>query len=167
MSDPTGEEAGKDGRGTLEGRKRSRTLGRLTQFLAGIIVVGVVMQAAVAGGFLAGRPTFRTIHEHLGYGLLLAGFALLTAGLLGRRSQSAAALLIPTRAALALTLALTVFAGMRSSRGSSDLLILHLPLSFAILALGVRLLLLSPSRSTSAGGLARLHEPRTGDPPDG
>ena len=98
----------------------------------------MVVQAGLAGGFLAGRQPLRGLHEHLGYGLLAAGIALLAIGLFGRRS--AVTVQLPTRVGLAVALAVTVFAGMRAGRGSSDLLMLHIPLAFAIAALAARLL---------------------------
>lgn len=119
---------------------RPGPLDRPTQALAGVIVAGVVAQSALAGGFLAGRPALRDVHEHLGYGLLAVGLALLLIGLLGRRYGSAVTVRLPTRIALVVALAVTVFVGMRASRGTSDLLMLHIPLAFGILALATRLL---------------------------
>jgi hypothetical protein len=115
----------------------------LTRLMAGAIVAGVVVQGALAGGFLAGRVGLRDLHEHLGYGLLAAAVLLLVVGLVARGRQPLVTAALPTRAALALTLAAAVFAGMRAGRGSADLLMVHIPLAFVIGALAARLLLLT------------------------
>jgi CHASE2 domain-containing sensor protein len=140
MSNPRHDPPAADSVVPADEPERPRPLGQPTQALAGVIVAGVIVQSALAGGFLAGRPALRDVHEHLGYGLLAAGLALLVIGLLGRRSESAITVRLPTRIALVLALAVTVFVGMRASRGTSDLLMLHIPLAFGILALATRLL---------------------------
>jgi len=139
MTSPA-QEATTDGRSVPHARPgHSKAYGRSTKILAGAIVAGVVVQAALAGGFLAGRATFRDLHEYLGYVLLAAGSAVLVVGLLGRR-RSEVTVRLPTRVGLALALGVTVFVGMRAGRGSSDLLMLHIPLAFGILALATRLI---------------------------
>lgn len=121
----------------------SATAHRLTRILAGFVVTGVLAQAVLAGGFLAGRPALRDLHEQLGYGLLAAAVLLLVVGLVACRHQPPTTAALPTRAALVLALAAAVFAGMRASRGDLDLLMLHIPLAFAAMALAARLLLLT------------------------
>ena len=141
---------------------RPGTLDRPSQLTAGFIVVGVVIQGGLAGGFLAGRPTLRHLHEHLGYGLTVAAAMLLVIGLAGRRRRPATTRL-PTRMALLLALTVTVFAGMRASRGTVDLLMLHIPLAFVVLTLATRLLLLA-SKAPESGVTGR--RPKRGEASD-
>ena len=116
-------------------------------------VLGVLAQAALAGGFLAGRPGLRDLHEYVGYALLAAAAVVLVAGLIGRRTRPEPLSELATRAALVLTLAATILAGMRASRGSADLLMLHIPLAFAVTALAIRLIFVSctPPRASVGG----------------
>jgi hypothetical protein len=143
------------------------TARRLTRVLAGLVVTGVLVQAVLAGGFLAGRPALRDLHEQLGYGLFIAAVLLLGVGLAARRQQPPATAALPTRAALVLTLAAAVFAGMRASRGSPDLLMLHIPLAFAIVALATRLLLLTFRAASHTVDQADSDRPAAQDGPDG
>lgn len=139
---------------------------KLTQLTTISILAGVVAQGALAGGFLAGQPALHDLHEHLGYGLLAAAVLLLLVGLVARRHRPPATVALPTRAALVLTLATAVFAGMRASRGSPELLMLHIPLAFAIAALAARLLLRCrcrvANRSVDPGGLPVGEQERSG-----
>lgn len=67
------------------------------------IVLGVLAQAVLAGGFLAGRPGLRVLHEYVGYSLLAAAVLVLVAGLVGRRSRPEPLSELGTRATTAAT----------------------------------------------------------------
>jgi hypothetical protein len=125
---------------------------KLTRLMAGIIIAGVVVQGALAGGFLAGRPALRDLHERVGHGLLAVAVMLLVLGLLARLRRPPSTAQLPTRAALVLALTVTVFAGMQASRGSGDLLMAHIPVAFAVLALAARLLTRGDERSLHRDG---------------
>jgi hypothetical protein len=112
----------------------------ITRVAAVTILLGVLGQAVVAGGFLAGRAGLRQLHEYLGYSLLVIAVVVLVAGLLGHRSKPESLTAVATRVALVVAVADAVFAGMRASRGTTDLLMLHIPLAFAVTGLAARLL---------------------------
>lgn len=129
----------------------------------------MLTQAALAGGFLAGRPGLRNLHEYVGYTLLAAAAVVLVAGLVGRRTRPEPLSELATRAALVLALAATILAGMRASRGSADLLMLHIPLAFAVTGLAARLILVSrtpPRASASDQPATRTPVPTAGAKPD-
>ncbi len=130
----------------VTGTQRTVAAPTATRVAAAAIVLGVLAQAVLAGGFLAGRPGLRDLHEYVGYTLLAAAAAVLVAGLVGRRTRPEPLTELATRAALVLALAGTILAGMRASRGSADLLMLHIPLAFAVTGLAARLILVSRTR---------------------
>lgn len=108
-----------------------------------VIILGVLVQASVAGGFLAGSAILRALHAYFGYGLLSLAAVVLVAGLVARRSNREPLTILATRVGLFSASAATVFAGMRATRASPVLLMVHIPLSFVITALAARLLILS------------------------
>jgi hypothetical protein len=111
-----------------------------TRVLATLIVVGVIGQGVLAGGFLGGREALRSVHELLGYSVLLVGLVVLVTGLVGRRRVREPALVLGNRVGLVVATAVTVFVGMQASRGVQDLLMIHIPLAFLIVGLAIHLL---------------------------
>lgn len=123
---------------------RSVAVPGLTRITAAVIVAGVLVQAILAGGFLAGRPGLVEVHMIVGVILGLTGIILLVGGLIGRRSNPEPVPVLATRTALLLALVVTLIAGMAASElGTRDLLMLHIPLAFIIMGLAGRLLRLS------------------------
>lgn len=120
---------------TTDSRSTSIAAPRLTRLLAGAIMIGVMVQAVLAGGFLAGRPALRVVHQIIGHSLGLLGFLLLAAGLIGLRRTREPAARLATRAAIFLAAAITVGAGEMASLGTRDLLMLHIPLAISIMGL--------------------------------
>lgn len=136
---------------TQRSRRRTVSVPRVTRIGALAVVLGILVQATLAGGFLAGRTVLRDLHGYVGNSLLVVGAVVLLAGLVGRRSTPESAAELGTRAGLLLALAVAVFAGMRASRGSADLLMLHIPVAFTVMGLASRLFMVSSPRRRRSG----------------
>ncbi|HEX6939109.1 MAG TPA: hypothetical protein VF158_06825 [Longimicrobiales bacterium] len=107
---------------------------RLTRAVAGLIMLCILLQALLAGGFLAGRIPL-AVHAGIGHTLGLLGFIILLAGLVGRRSAREPASTLAARITLFVAIAVTIGAGTIAHTGTRDLLMLHIPL--AIFAMGI------------------------------
>ena len=104
---------------------------RLTRAIAGLLMLGVMVQAVMAGAFLAGRPRLRPIHAGIGHTLGLLGILVLAVGIVGRFRTREPFSRLAARAALCLATAFTIGAGEIATLGTRDLLILHIPLAIA------------------------------------
>lgn len=109
-----------------------------TRIAAFVVMVGILVQASIAGGFLAGHA-LNDIHMIVGIPLVVSGIVLTATGLAGRRRNSEPASLIATRVGVLLALLLTAFAGILAGQGTRDLLIVHIPLAIISMGLAARL----------------------------
>lgn len=112
---------------------------RTTRIAALVVMVGILVQASIAGGFLAGHA-LNDIHMIVGIPLVLSGMVLTATGLAGRRRNSEPASLVATRVGVLLVLLLTAVAGILAGQGTRDLLIAHIPLAIISMGLAARLM---------------------------
>jgi hypothetical protein len=104
---------------------------RATRVLAEILGLGVLAQAAFAGGFLGGHHMWLSWHQRLGDFIVVIPIVSLVIGLLARRRQAEATLMLLMRAALIALVIGTEAAG----HAAGSLLALHVPLAVATMAL--------------------------------
>jgi hypothetical protein len=117
-----------------------------TRIAAVVVMAGVVAQATLAGGFLAGHEGWHRVHDVVGSALPLAGLVLVVAGLAVRRVESAQ--LLATRVTVFVALVVEVVAG-KAADGTPNLLILHIPL--AIVIIGGAATISTAARAQAAG----------------
>ena len=125
---------------------------RLTRAAAVAVIVGVLAQAALAGGFLAGHAALVQVHMAVGGLLVLSGATLVVAGLVGRRRSREPRSLLAARVGVLLLLLVTASAGLAAGGGTRDLLMLHIPLAILSMGLSSRLL-------DASGAAARRRQP--------
>jgi hypothetical protein len=106
---------------------------RATKVLAEILGLGVLAQAAFAGGFLEGHHMWLSWHQRLGDFLVVVPIASLVMGLLATRRQPDTASILLTRIALVAVVIGTEAAG----HAAGSLLALHIPLAVATMALAM------------------------------
>lgn len=107
----------------------------LTRVLAGLLMLGVMVQAVLAGAFLAGRPHLRSVHAGIGHTVGLLGILVLIVGVVGRFRTREPFSRLATRAAIFLATAFTIGSGEIASHGTRDLLMLHIPLAIAVVGM--------------------------------
>jgi hypothetical protein len=115
------------------------TAPRTTLILAGFLALGVLVEAAIAGGFLGGQHMWMSWHENLGGFLVLPTLASLIVGLALRRRQPENASMLAGRVAL-LIVVITVVA---TGNGGGSLLAVHIPAAVATFGLLVRQMMLA------------------------
>lgn len=128
-----------DGNGASVGPRRPRARAsapRVTTIAALIVMVGVLAQAALAGGFLAGHGGLRTIHMGVGMVLVVSAIVLVVAGLFPHRERGRR---LAVRVSVLFALVLTGILGVMAGQGSRDLLIAHMPLAIVSMGLASRL----------------------------
>lgn len=108
---------------------------RLTGAIAGLIMLGVMVQAVLAGAFLAGRPDLREVHGSVGFALVFLGALVLVVGVIGRFRAREPLSRLAIRVALFLATVITVGAGEMAEHGTRDMLMLHIPLALAIMGM--------------------------------
>ncbi len=102
-----------------------------TKVLAEILGLGVLAQAAFAGGFLGGHHMWLSWHQRLGDFIVIIPLVSLVVGLLARRRQPEAGSVLLMRVVLVALVVGTEAAG----HAGGSLLALHIPLAVAIMAL--------------------------------
>lgn len=107
---------------------------RVTRFFAGLIMLGVLLQATLAGGYLAGRVSIE-LHGYIGESLALVGLIVLVAGIVGRRSVREPGATLASRIGLFLAIVAAIGLGEMANHGMRDLLMLHIPVALIILGL--------------------------------
>lgn len=110
---------------------------RVTTIAALIVMVGVLAQAALAGGFLAGYGGLRMIHMVVGMVLVVSAIVLVVVGLFPRRERWPR---LAVRIGVLFALLLTGILGLMAGQGSRDLLIAHMPLAIVSMGLASRLI---------------------------
>jgi hypothetical protein len=106
---------------------------RTTTILAEILGLGVLAQAAFAGGFLGGHHMWLSWHQRLGDFIVIIPIANLIVGLVARRGQPEAGSALFIRVALVALVIGTEAAG----HAAGSLLALHIPLAVATMGLTV------------------------------
>lgn len=102
-----------------------------------VVMAGVLIQASIAGGFLAGHD-LNDIHMIVGIPLLLSAIVLVVSGFVGRRKTETTSVLV-TRLGVLVAILLTALAGLLAGQGARDLLIAHIPLAIISMGLSARL----------------------------
>ena len=115
------------------------TAPRITMTLAGLLALGVLLEAALAGGFLGGSDMWRSWHENLGTVLILIPLASLLVGLSLQRHQPEDALMLASRLALLILVIAVVVTG----NVGGSLLAIHIPAAVAMVGLVTRQLMLA------------------------
>ena len=82
-----------------------------TAILAGLLALGVLVEAALAGGFLGGHRLWKSWHENLGTFLILIPVASLLVGLALYRRQPENVLMLASRVVLLLLAVSVVVTG--------------------------------------------------------
>jgi hypothetical protein len=111
---------------------------RLTRAASFVIMGGVLVQAGIAGGFLAGHG-WNDIHMSVGIPLMLSALVLLLVGTFGRRIRREPKSVFFTRAGVFLALVITPILGIVAADGTRDLLMAHIPLAIISMGLAARL----------------------------
>ncbi len=106
---------------------------RTTKVLAEILGLGVLAQAAFAGGFLGGHHVWLSWHQRLGDFIVVIPVVILVVGLVARRRQPETTAMLLVRIALVALVIGTEAAG----HAGGSLLALHIPLAVAVMALTV------------------------------
>lgn len=104
---------------------------RATKVLAEVLGLGVLAQAAFAGGFLGGHHMWLSWHQRLGDFIVVIPIASLIVGLLACRRKAEATSMLVIRVVL---IALAIGTEAAGHAGGT-LLALHIPLAVAIMAL--------------------------------
>jgi hypothetical protein len=107
---------------------------RATAILAGILALGVLLEAAFAGGFLGGHDLWMSWHEDLGNLLVLPPLASLIVGLALRRRQPETTSMLASRIVLLILVILVVTTGHEAG----SLLAIHIPAAVGTMGLVVR-----------------------------
>jgi hypothetical protein len=107
---------------------------RTTAILAGILALGVLLEAALAGGFLGGHHVWKSWHESLGDLLVLPPLLSLIVGLVLRRRQHEAASVLASRIALLILVIAVVVTGHEGG----TILAIHIPAAVGTMGLVVR-----------------------------
>lgn len=107
---------------------------RITAILAGILALGVVLEATFAGGFLGGHHVWMSWHEGLGNLLVLPPLASLIIGLALRRRERESASMLASRVALLIL----VIAVVATGHEGGNLLAVHIPAAVGTMGLVVR-----------------------------
>lgn len=129
---------------------------RVTRTASIVVVVGVFVQAALAGGFLAGHSALTDVHMAVGIPLVVSGLALVGIGLFGRRSRREPRRVLLARIGVLTSLLGTAILGILSGAGTRDLLVIHIPLAIVGMVLAVRLVGWADPRAGSATTLSGL-----------
>jgi membrane protease YdiL (CAAX protease family) len=111
---------------------------RVTRAAAFTIMGGILLQAAIAGGFLAGHD-WNDLHMALGGVLIVSALVVLGVGLIGRRSRLETRSLLMTRIGVLIVLLATAIVGLVAGQGTRDLLMMHIPLAIISMGLSARL----------------------------
>lgn len=106
---------------------------RTTKVLDEILGLGVLAQAAFAGGFLGGHHVWLSWHQRPGDFIVVIPLVALIVGLVARRRQPETASMLLVRIGL---IALVIGTEAAGHSGGS-LLALHIPLAVAVMALTV------------------------------
>jgi hypothetical protein len=107
---------------------------RTTAILAGLLALGVLVEAALAGGFLGGSHTWKSWHENLGTFLILIPLASLLVGLALYRRRPENVSMLANRVVLLLLVVTVVVTG----NAGGSLLAVHIPAAVAMVGLVVR-----------------------------
>ena len=107
---------------------------RTTAILAGLLALGVLVEAALAGGFLGGSHMWKSWHENLGTFLILIPLASLLVGLALYRRQPEDVLMLANRVVLLILVVTVVVTG----NAGGSLLAVHIPAAVAMVGLVVR-----------------------------
>jgi hypothetical protein len=107
---------------------------RTTAILAGVLALGVLLEATFAGGFLGGHHMWKSWHEDLGNLLVLPALASLVVGLALRRREPDSASMLASRVALLIL----VIAAVAAGHEGGSLLAIHIPVAVATTGLVVR-----------------------------
>lgn len=107
---------------------------RITSILAGMLGLGIVLQATFAGGFIGGRQTWLHWHQRVGDLLLLLPLVSLVIALALRRHHPERAEFVAVRVALVLLVVLVELTG----HAGGNWLALHIPAAVTAMALVVR-----------------------------
>jgi hypothetical protein len=108
---------------------------RTTMILAEILGLGILVQAAFAGGFVGGHQTWLHWHQRIGDLLVVFPLASLIVALAARRRQTESTSMVSIRIAL-LVLVVAVEA---TGHAGGSLLAVHIPAAVATMALVVHL----------------------------
>lgn len=112
---------------------------RATRVASYVIIGGVLTQAAIAGGFLAGHP-WNDLHMLVGIPLVVSALLLSGIGLIGRRrARTESKSTLVTRLGVFLAILITPIIGIVAADGTRDLLMLHIPLAIVSMGLATRL----------------------------
>jgi hypothetical protein len=114
---------------------RTVAVPRTTMILAEILGLGILVQAAFAGGFLGGHHTWLHWHQRIGDLLVVFPLASLLVALAARRRQTESTSMVSIRIAL---LVLVVAVEATGHAGGSFLAV-HIPAAVATMALVVHL----------------------------
>ena len=106
---------------------------RTTAILAELLARGVLVEAALAGGFLGGSHPWKSWHENLGTFLILVPLASLFVGLALYRRQPEDVLMLANRVVLLLLVVTVVVTG----NAGGNLLAIHIPAAVAMVGLVV------------------------------
>jgi hypothetical protein len=111
---------------------------RVTRVASYVIMGGVLVQAAIAGGFLAGHA-WNDLHMFVGTPLMVSALVVLVVGMFGRRIRREPTSVLVTRLGVFLALAMTPILGIVAAQGTRDLLMIHIPLAIIGMGLAARL----------------------------
>ena len=106
---------------------------RTTAILAGLLALGVLVEAALAGGFLGGHRLWKSWHENLGTFLILIPLASLLVGLALYRRRPENVSMLANRVVLLLLVVTVVVTG----NAGGSLLAVHIPAAVAMVGLVV------------------------------
>lgn len=112
---------------------RPTAMPRATTVLAAILGLGLLAQAAFAGGFLGGHHIWLNWHQRLGDILVIIPVASLILGLLARRRHPEPRFVLAARIALVALVIGTEATG----HAAGSLLALHIPLAITTMALTI------------------------------
>lgn len=112
---------------------------RVTRVAGSVVIAGILIQAAIAGGFLAGYAFLTAVHMLVGVPLIVSSLVLVAAGLVRRNGRREPASRLLNRLGVLVTLIATALIGMIAAGGVRDLLIVHVPLALIGLLLATRL----------------------------
>lgn len=118
------------------GQLRPISAPRTTRVGVWIVMAGVLVQAALAGGFLAGYGRLTTIHMVVGMALIASAMVLVVVGFFPRRDERRRLVL---RIGVLVALIVTGVAGTLAGQGTRDLLIVHIPLAIVSMGLAAQL----------------------------
>lgn len=120
--------------GTTVEKKDEIAVPRVTRIFSGLIMLGVLLQATLAGGYLAGRLSIE-VHGFIGESLALLGLIVLVAGIVGRRTVCESGTALAARICLFIAIIAAIGLGEMAHHGMRDSLMLHIPLALIILGL--------------------------------